>query len=126
MKKLSLLLLFFVFLFACISVNSIRLDETKTRPPLTPDQVKVYLSEKDVPGKYEKVALINAKGNYSVTNESKMINEMKKEAAKLGANGIIIEKIKDPKTLAKVANAFLGTGANRKGKVLAIYVLEEE
>jgi len=51
---------------------------------------------------------------------------MRKEAGKLGANGIILDSLSEPSAGAKIAGAFHGTGAQRTGKVIAIYVYLEE
>jgi hypothetical protein len=51
---------------------------------------------------------------------------MRKKAAELGANGVLLQQVVEPTKGAKVANAFLGTSANRKGESVAIYVFVEE
>jgi hypothetical protein len=84
--------------------------------------VAVYRTADQVPGKYQEVALLNATGESSWTNEAKMINSMRKKAGELGANGIILDAISEPSAGVKVAAAFLGTPAERKGKAIAIYV----
>lgn len=65
---------------------------------------------------------MNAKGEASWTNEEKMFNSMRKKAGEMGANGIILDAISEPGAGAKVAGAILGTGVERKGKAIAIYV----
>jgi uncharacterized protein YbjQ (UPF0145 family) len=57
-----------------------------------------------------------------MTDEAKMFKSMRKKAAELGANGVILGEMKDPGTGAKVAQVLFGTSANRKGKSVAIYV----
>jgi uncharacterized protein YpmB len=54
-----------------------------------------------------------------------MINSQRKKAAKIGANGLILGDVRDASTGAKVAQALLGTSANRKGKAIAIYIPED-
>lgn len=98
----------------------------KTYPPVHADAVTIYLREADVPGEYEKVAIIYAKGDYATTDEAQMFKAVRKKAAKLGANGVLLEEVTEPSTGAKVANHFLGTGANRKGELVAIYVRPAE
>jgi hypothetical protein len=63
------------------------------RPPISPDQVKVYLQP---PPRFEEVATIdaNSRGTPVFTDQRKMdraIARLKQEAANLGANGIILE-----------------------------------
>ena len=65
----------------------------KTRPPISPDSVKLYV---DAPKRFEKVALLEAssKASFSISSQGKMdvvIQRLKEEAAKLGANGILIQ-----------------------------------
>jgi hypothetical protein len=47
---------------------------------------------------------------------------MKKEAGKVGANGVILDALSEPGSGAKVAAAIFGVSAQRKGKALAIWV----
>lgn len=51
-----------------------------------------------------------------------MMKSMRKKAADVGANGIIMGDINEPGAGAKVVGAFLGTGTERKGKSVAIFV----
>lgn len=111
-----------VLLTACVSTNATVLNKSMTRPPIAKDSVVIYSSADKVPGKYDEVALLNSKGDESMTNERKMYESMRKEAAKLGANGVILQETKDPGTGSKVAHMLIGTSSNRQGKSMAIYV----
>jgi hypothetical protein len=119
-KNYSMGLLAVVALAGCISTNAVRLGEPTQYPPVSPEEVQVFLEEADVKGDFDKVAIINAEGNYSVATDEKMINAMKKKAAKYGANAIIIGEFKDPSTVEKIADAVVGVGGTKTGKVLAI------
>ena len=44
------------------------------------------------------------------------------EAVAFCANAIILDAVSEPSAGAKVAGAFLGTGSERKGKAITIYV----
>jgi hypothetical protein len=96
-----------------------------SRPAITADQVAVYRTADQVPGTYEEAALLNSSGASGWTNEQKMIESMKRKAAEMGANAIVLDSIIEPSAGAKVAAAFLGTPAERKGKAVAIYVHKE-
>ena len=67
------------------------------RPPINPDRVKVYW---DAPRKYDRIAIIT-KGSggswiFSDSNEvDSAIARIRTEAAKLGANGIILTAIEN-------------------------------
>lgn len=53
------------------------------------------------------------------------MKSMRKKAAEVGANGIIMGNIDEPGAGAKVAAAIFGTGAERKGKSVAIFVASD-
>ena len=107
---------------ACVATNAVRLGGGPVRPPVTPDQVAIYRTTAQVPGRYEEVALLNSRGEYNLTNEEKMFNSMRKKAAHLGANGVILDAVTEPGTGGKIASFFLGVGGDRKGRAVAIYV----
>lgn len=106
---------------SCVSVNSTKLS-SKTYPPLNPEDVTIYLAVDDIKGEFERVAIINVSGDATMTNERQLNEAARKEAAKLGANGILFEGIDEPSSGAKVAAAFLGTTTSRRGQMIAIYV----
>jgi hypothetical protein len=63
------------------------------RPPISPDQVRLYTHP---PEKYEEIAIIDSssKGSFAITQQGRtdaVIARLKDEAAKLGANGILIQ-----------------------------------
>lgn len=110
---------------ACVQTNAVRLGAAPQRAPVHEDSVLVYRTASQVPGKYEEVAMLNSTGNTGMTNEEQMFNSMRKKAGQLGANGIVLDGISEPSAGAKVAGAVLGTGAERKGKAIAIYVFPD-
>ena len=64
-----------------------------TRPPISPEQVKLYSKP---PAKYEEIAIIDSssKSSWAATDQGKTdvaIRRLKEEAASLGANGILIQ-----------------------------------
>ena len=87
------------------------------------ESVAIYRTADQVPGKYEEVAILNASGSTSWTNEAQMNEKMREEAGKLGANAIILDATSEPSSGAKVAAAIFGVDVKRKGRSLAIYVL---
>src|ERR1700750_1276663 len=83
----------------------------KARPPISPDQVQVYTRPPTVP--YEEIARLDtsSQGSFSFTAQGKtdaVINRLKKEAAKLGANGVVLQGIGDQ------ASGSIGTGGGRE------------
>jgi len=70
------------------------------RPPIGPEQVRVYAQP---PARYEQIASINANSSASLAltgqqNMDKALERMKAEAAKLGANGILLQGVSDAQT----------------------------
>jgi hypothetical protein len=51
-----------------------------------------------------------------------MMESMRKKASEVGANAIILDAINEASAGAKVAAAVFGTGTQRKGRSIAIYV----
>lgn len=108
---------------ACVQTNAVRLGASPARPPVKAEHVVIYRTAQQVPGQYEEVALLNASGSTGWTNEEKMYNALRKKAGEMGGNGVILDGVSEPSAGAKVAGAFLGTGTERKGKAIAIYVV---
>ena len=122
-----LVVLGLLFLCACVSTQAVRLGGGPLRPPVPADEVIIYRTADQVPGKYEEVALLSAKGDSIWTNEEDMYDEMRKKAGKLGANAIILDAMSEPSQTGQVVSYFLfGVGGQRRGKALAIYVFPEE
>lgn len=126
MKRLLLLGMGICFLISCVSTSAVRLGSGTARPPISWDKVAVYRTADQVPGKYEEVGLLVSTGSAGWTTESGMWKSMQKKAAQLGANGIILDAISEPKAGTKVIAAVLGVGTERKGKSVAIYVFPPE
>ena len=128
MKKNNLVLLIIglVFLTACVSVNATRLGKENYREPVAVEDVVVYRTADQVPGNYEEIALLNAKGDTAWSSEAGMFKQMKKKAGLMGANAIILDAVSEPSAGAKIAGAIFGVGAERKGKAIAIFVFAPE
>ena len=107
---------------ACTRTNAALMDNSVHLARTCPDAVKLYMSPDKVGGAYTEVALLNSTGSTGFTTEGGMMKSMRKKAADVGANGIIMGGIDEPGAGAKVAGAFLGTGTERKGKSVAIFV----
>lgn len=124
--RVASFLAFLLISTACVSTNATMLNPSPVaRAPVAADQVRIYRTAAQVTGRYEELALLNATGEASWTNEQAMLESMRKKAGELGANGIILDAVTEPGAGAKVAAAFLGVGAERKGKALAIFVFPD-
>lgn len=68
----------------------------QARPPISPELVTIYFHPPQT--KYDEIALIDtsSKGGFGVTAQGKtdvVIRRLKEEAAKLGANGVILQGV---------------------------------
>ena len=87
-RKAYLLPLAVLAIAACASGSAIVTGNTK--PPVAPAQVKLYV---EPPTEYEVIGLVSASSDAGWTEQASVdyaIAELKKQAAKLGANGVLI------------------------------------
>jgi hypothetical protein len=90
---------------------------------VSPDSVVIYTSLSELEDlEYERVAIIEATGSGEYTNQTDMLAAMRKKAGEVGANGILLPEIEEPSAGARVAGAFLGTGTQRSGSVIAVRI----
>jgi hypothetical protein len=103
-----------LFLVACASSHVL---VGTARPPISPDQVKIYLH---APEKYEEIAIIDAssRGSPAFTDQQKMnktIARLRDEAAQLGANGILLEGTADQSAGSVGVGSATATGHSAYG-----------
>ena len=108
---------------ACTSTGAVMLD-AGPGPERHPDEVRVFLAEDDVPGDFEPIALVTSRSDASWADETDLIRAMRRRAAKLGADAIIVGEIRDPNTLERVAEVFTDYEAQRRGRAVAIRLLD--
>ena len=82
----------------------------QARPPISPDQVKIYSQP---PTYFQEIAVLDASsksafGTGGQKSVDKVIERLKIEAAKLGANGVILEGFQD----AQTGSIGTGVGSN--------------
>ena len=122
-KSLKVGLFFLVlFVLGCSVSTKATLTNGSVRPPISPDDVKIYSSAKKVPGNFEEVAILNSTGNYKHTDMTEMYASMREEAAKIGANGLILGRVSEPTLAVKIISTQLPIGADRHGEATAIFV----
>jgi hypothetical protein len=84
------------------------------RPPIAPGQVQLYLEPPK--REYQQIAIIktSSKHSFSFTSEGKaevVVKRLKAQAAKLGANGVLLKQITDEPEGTAVA----GVGSSYEG-----------
>jgi len=90
-----------IFVIVCMVIGCV--PEMRFAP-VSWENVKVYYDEADVKGKFETVATFRYEGEAIEAIAEKQIEKMKKRAAELGANGIIVTGMKDPDDLDAVVD----------------------
>jgi hypothetical protein len=139
MKKILILILVFS-IYGC-ATSSVVVGTVRT--PIEITKVKTYLKP---PKKYEEIALLetSSKASWAVTSQGKMdvvIERLKIEAAKIGANGILLISAGDKLagsigngvgTTTAAGNTAYSTGTvsshaifHKAGNAIAIFVEEE-
>lgn len=108
-------------LAGCVSASVIPLGE-RNLAPVPEEDVLVYESLEDLPegAEYRKVALIRAEANDDWDDRGDLVEKMREEAARAGANAIVLRGFEDPSTGEKIAEAFLGIEGRVTGECLAI------
>jgi hypothetical protein len=94
-RPLTLLTVLAIGLAACAPSSHILVGTA--RPPISPSEVKLYLQP---PPSFQEVAILNASANSMFGaggqgSVDKVIQRLKEQAAKLGANGILLEGMSD-------------------------------
>lgn len=112
-------------LSACVTTNATMLDATAgSRPSVPAEQVKIYRTPSTIPGPYTEIAILAATGESHWTNEQGMFEALRRKAGKVGGNGVLLDGIQEASAGAKVAAAVFGTGTERKGRAVAIWVTD--
>jgi len=89
--------------------------------------VRIFTTEEELEDyEFVRVAIISSSGNTSWTSRTEMIESMRKKAGEMGANAILMPDIDEPSAGAKIAGAVFGTGADRRGEVIALRILGEK
>lgn len=80
----------------CAITNETSLVIGQARAPIKADQVKLYTTP---PAKYEEIAIVSADAAHDFMSKQDLLNisiaKIKEEAAKVGANGVLLDNIGD-------------------------------
>lgn len=94
-KQPTLMILAPLLLAAC-ATSHVMIGQA--RPPISPDEVRIY--QRPPQAHYEEIARLDtsSQGSFAFTAQAKtdaVIKRLKAEAAKLGANGVLLQGIAD-------------------------------
>ena len=127
MKKLVVLILA-GFLTACtfVTTDAGLPINAVPRPQVSWEEVKVYQSADQVPGKYEEVAELVSGRDTLVAAKGDVLISLRMRAGYLGANAIIIQARRKPTDPEDEALFGLAGDARRIITALAIFILPKE
>lgn len=109
-------------LAACVSVGKTVL--VPGLPPVSADSVQVYLPGDSVPP-HDRVALLEADYNDSMSDATDVINKFRSEAAKLGATAVVIlgsESEDDTGRVLRTLTTGVYLGGRAKAQAIAVLV----
>lgn len=94
-----------------------------TLAPTCADAVATYGSRDKVPYDYYEVALITGEANSVYAGNGDVLKSVRKQAASVGANGVVIDTLSATHATVKILGAALGgKDAERKARAIAIWM----
>jgi len=96
---------------------------TEALPETHPALVAVFASRDSIPGSYVEIALISGAGNPETTTSGDLVRALRRRAAKLGANAIVVLSVHD--AIGPTVSVRRGLGLpppDRSGQALAISI----
>jgi hypothetical protein len=118
MKFTSVLLTICLFVVTgCTIMDGNAIVTGNTRTPTSPDEVRLY---RTAPDSFEEIAIVSASAGHDFQKSSSLMNaaieRLKEEAAKVGANGIILTEINERDapsvTISYGSSTATGTGGS--------------
>ena len=84
----------------CVSVTETANEGAASYAPVDVSQVIVYEALKDVPGTYEQLAKLHVEDERVSDTRNDLLLRIRKEAAALGANGVVVGSLNAPEVPA--------------------------
>lgn len=113
MKKIAFAAIIGVALGGCIIQKGTHIRTGEVLPATNADEVKVYMTP---PAKYKVIGQVTGEGSHAFVSKQALVDaalaRAKKEAAKLGANGILLQNVAD-----KAANSIGMVNMNTTGGI---------
>ena len=126
-QRILTLLALTVFLFSCSTGSYILTGQA--RAPIDPSQVTVYL---EPPAEFETIGIVESSSGVEFSSQKaqdRTIRELKEQAAKIGANGVLLSgtgsRSDDMYGMYSGGIMYAGSGETKTAKGQAIYVIRE-
>jgi hypothetical protein len=124
----TIIIIFCFFVLAGCATGSVIITGN-TRPAIDPIEVKIYL---EPPSQYEIIGIVEASSDVELSSQAaqdRVITELKKQAAKIGANGVLLINVETQSggtTGFYSGGVFYASSSERKNAHgQAIYVIQE-
>lgn len=91
-------------------------------PRICRDGVALLSPFDTIPSGYREIARLVASGDWDGVNNSTLYRELRKEAARLGANAVIVERLRESTTGGRLVELATGLTQQRQASARAIYV----
>ena len=113
--KATVLFSYFLILVGCATGSHIITGEV--RPAIEPNEVKLYL---DPPSEYETIGIVEASSDVELSSQAmqdRAIQELKSQAAQIGANGVLITNTGNE---SKVSGDYSYEAKTARGKAIFV------
>jgi hypothetical protein len=87
-------------------------------PPVDEADVRVYADRSGLPEGCEPLVAIRTRGDVDLTTPNQMIAAARRRAAAVGANALVVERIREPGTGEQIAAVLFGTPDPRTGRMV--------
>lgn len=104
----------------CVSVSKSVLDPSYMDDPYYEDEVGVFLISDVPPQECSRVALLHASGTNN-SSEGQIIDKLREEAGKLGANAIHIQSAEDAGGVERALAAAFDTPSDKDWEAIALH-----
>ena len=102
--------------------NIVARNSALTLAPTCTEAVAAYGDRDQVPYDYYEVALITGEGNSVYTGNGDVLKSVRKQAASVGANGVVVDSRATHATVKILGAALGGNDADRKARAIAIWM----
>jgi hypothetical protein len=116
-----------VVLTGCVSVSKSVLTREYASQPVPRDNVYVFLKSAgdEIPASCRRVAILHASGP-EAASEGTIVDRLREEAGKLGANAVWIQTMEEPGVGERIAGTLLGIGVDKDSDAIALHCALED
>ena len=95
------------------------LEENLDLPPRPAEEVRVFRTQEDVPGRCEPYAVLDTRWVKRSTSEAGLLDAVRAKAGEIGADGVLVVGFAPPSNSERLAAASSGTRIQPPGSVVA-------